>query len=89
MTELLKDLKEISQDCGLQFPPIRFTSALKAHLQDRFADLVSFSKAGKYQVAHSSLLGPVCFVEAAMKGHGMREDDLTKAFARLVQRNRP
>ena len=86
MTELLKDLKEISQDYGLQVPPIRFTSALKAHLQDTFADLVSFSKVGKFQVAHSSLLGPVCYVEAAMKGHGMREDDLTKAFARLVQR---
>ena len=66
--ELLKDLKEISQEYGLQVPPIRFTSALKAHLQDRFADLVSFSKVGKFQVAHSSLLGPVCYVEAAMKG---------------------
>ena len=50
MTELLKDIKEISQDYGLQAPPIRFTSALKAHLQDTFADLVSFSKVGKLQV---------------------------------------
>ena len=86
MTELRKDVSEISQDYGLQVSPIRFISALKTHLQDAFADLVSFLKVGKFQVVHSSLLGRVFYFEATLKGHGMREDDLTKAFARLVQR---
>eukprot|EP00794_Sanderia_malayensis_P016352 gene16352-17996_t len=86
MIELLKDLEEISQDFGLETPPIRFTSHLKRHLKDAFQDLISFSTvAGKLVVSFSEL-GPITYVNAALKGHGLREDDLTRAFARLVRR---
>ena len=86
MIELLKDLEEISQDFGLDTPPIRFTSHLKLHLKDCFQELISFSTVAGKLVVSSSELGPVTYVNAALKGHGLREDDLTRAFARLVRR---
>ena len=87
MTELLKDFAEISSDFGLSEPPIRQTKYLKTHIEQTFPDEIAFSKVGqKKQVLHSNTVGPVTYVEAALKGHGLREFDLTKAFARLVRR---
>ena len=87
VTELLKDLAEISSDFSLNEPPIRQTKYLKAHLEQTFTDEIPFSKTGqKKQVLHSNSVGFVTYVEAALKGHGLREVDLTKAFARLVRR---
>ena len=85
MSELLEDFKEISLDYGLRIPPERFISVLKAQLEDVLVDPILFSKVGKSQVLYLSFLRPVFYVERAMNGRGMKEDDLTKAFARLVQ----
>ncbi len=87
MTELLKDFAEISSDFSFSEPHIRQTKYLKTHLEQTFQDEIAFSKVGqKKQVLHSNSVGPVAYVEAALKGHGLREVDLTKAFARLVRR---
>ena len=86
MTELLKDVEEISKEFELKIPPIRFTRTLKEHLIPTFGESISFSMIGRKQVVHCSSLGPVTYIDAALNVHGMREDDLTKAFTRLVRR---
>eukprot|EP00794_Sanderia_malayensis_P019769 gene19769-21703_t len=49
-------------------------------------ELVSFSKVEGKLVVFSSELGPVTYVQAALKGQSLREDNPTRAFARLVRR---
>ena len=67
MTELLKDVQEISEEFKLATPPIRFTSTLKEHLIKTFGESISFSIIGRKQVVHCSSLGPVTYIEAALK----------------------
>ena len=35
---------------------------------------------------HSSDVSPLTYTEATLIGHGLREDDIAKAFANLIRR---
>ena len=41
---------------------------------------------GKQNVAHSSTVNPLTYSLATLRGIGLREVDLTKAFSRLIHR---
>ena len=86
LTELLEDIKEISSDNDLDDPPITKTATLKLRLSEKFGNSIDFHKIGKRLVVHSSTVNPLSYSAATIEGHGLRESDLTKAFARLICR---
>ena len=47
---------------------------------------IKFSDVGKYVAVHSSDVNALTYTYAALKGHGLREDDICKSFAHLVRR---
>ena len=86
MSELMKDIKEMSEDSGLTQSSIKHSYVLKAKLQDVFGDQISFYKAGRQQIVHPSNLNPCMYAMATLQGAGLRDDDLSKAFGRMIKR---
>eukprot|EP00794_Sanderia_malayensis_P008248 gene8248-9129_t len=88
ITELLKDVGEISEEYGLKEAPItlKHTYQVKAKLIEQFGDRIEFGKVGRSDVVYPSGANPLQYSLATLHGHGLREDDLVKAFAKLVNR---
>ena len=86
MTDLLEDHEHLSTENGLQEPCIKYTYELKIKLQDRFGEQISFYKAGRNLVVHSTSVNPCMYAVSTLKGAGLRDDDLTKAFANMIRR---
>ena len=88
LTDLLQDLKEMSVEFGLQEPSKRFihTYQLKKMLQLRLGDDICISSFGNRDAVHSLNVDPLLYSHATIKGHGLREDDIAKAFVNLVRR---
>ena len=85
LKEQLEDIKEISNDNDLDEPPITKTATLKLRLSDKFGDSIDYHKIGNRLVVHSSTVNPLSYSAATIEGHGLRESDQTKAFARLIR----
>ena len=86
MTDLLEDIENMSTENGLQESCIKYTYDLKSKLQDRFGELISFYKAGRNLIVHPTSINPCMYAVATLKGAGLRDDDLTKAFANMIRR---
>jgi len=86
LTELVLDIKEMSEDHELAEPPISKTFTLRKRLTEWYDDAVTFGKIGNRIVVHSSDVSSLAYSVATMQGHGLREEDLTKVFSRLVRR---
>lgn len=86
LTELIEDIKEMSEDYELTEPPISKTFVLKKKLIEKYGDEVNFGKICNKLVVHSSDVSPFAYSMATIQGHGLREADLTKAFSRLIRR---
>ena len=86
LVELLEDIKEISSDNDLDYPPITKTATLKNKLSEKFGNSIDFHLIGKRLVVHSSSVSPLSYSAATIEGHGLRDSDLTKAFAWLFHR---
>ena len=85
LNELLKDVALISEDLGLNAPVILTTQTLKRRIIDECGSDISFYKSGKYLIVHASDVNPCEYVTAALHGCGLRDDDLAKAFGRMVR----
>lgn len=86
LTDLLEDIENMSTENGLQETCIKYTYELKGKLQDRFGELISFYKAGRNLIVHPTSINPCVYAAATLKGAGLRDDDLTKAFANMIRR---
>lgn len=86
MTDLLEDIKNMSTENGLQEPCMKYTYELKDKLQGHFGEKMSFYKAGRNLIVHPTSINPCMYVVATLKGSGLRDDDLTKAFASMIRR---
>ena len=88
LSELIQDIKEMSEDYGLKDPPVRLnhTYQLKKMLISRLGHKVSISSFGNRDAVHSRTVDALSYSEATLKGHGLLEDDIINAFANLVRR---
>ena len=86
LTELIEDIKEMSEDNDLDDPPITKTFTLKTRLIAEFGDSIDYHIFGNRLVVHSSAVNPISYSAATIQGNGLRETDLTKAFSRLIRR---
>ena len=86
LTELLEDLKEMSEDHDLINPPISKTFNLKQKLIEKFGESIDFHVVERRLIVHPSGVNPVLYSAATLKGYGLQENDLTKAFSRLIRR---
>ena len=84
MTELLEDIKEMSRDQDLNDPPISNTLTLKGRPTHKLGDSIGFHVFGRSLVVYPTGANPMIYSEANDLGHGLREDDLRKAFSRLI-----
>ena len=80
LTELLEDLKKISEDHDLINPPISKTFNLKQKLIGKFGESIDFHVVDRRLIVHASGVNPVLYSAATLKGYGLQEDNLTKVF---------
>ena len=73
---------------GLEEPlaEFRHSNRLKEKLLDHFGEKIQFTKVGNKNVLNFSDLSPLTYTEATLKGNGLREEDIAKAFANLIRR---
>ena len=65
---------------------MRHSDRLKEKLLDHFDKKIQFTEIGNKNVLHSSDVSPLTYTEATLIGHGLREEDIAKAFANLIRR---
>ena len=67
---------------------VKYGYELKDLLSKSFGNHIAYYKEGVTSkvIVHSVIVNPCQYAVATMKGAGLRDDDLTKAFARLVRR---
>ena len=86
LTDLLQDIKEMSDKFGLQKPPRRLihTYQLKKMIQLRLGEDICISSFGNCDAIHSINVDSLLCIHATIKEHGLRKDDIVKVFANLV-----
>ena len=88
LSELLRDFEEISKEFGLEEPPVRLkhTYQLKKMLISRLGEEISICKLSNRDVVYPKSVDPLCYSQVTLKGHGLCDDDIAKAFSNLVRR---
>ena len=88
LTELLLDLKEMSNEFGLNSTPKKLTHTyqLKNMLLSRFEDRIKIVTYGKRDAVISKDVDPLAYSYATIKGSGLCENDIIKAFSNLVRK---
>ena len=84
LRELLEDLKNMSEENGV-IPIVKHTVELKRRILEEFEDKISFYPTGRQVIVYSSDVNPCDYSESTLKGHGLRENDLIRAFAKMVK----
>ena len=84
--ELLKDVEYYSSAQNVTPAVITHSGALKQHIIANFEDEVSFFPCGKYLLVHPSDINPCTYSVATMHGFGLRDNDLTISFSRMIRR---
>ena len=82
--ELLNDVKYLSAEQELGVPAIEHTSTLKMYLVKHFKEDIGFFPSGKYLLVHPIDINPCTYSVATLRGCGLRDADLTKAFGKMV-----
>ena len=65
---------------------MRHSNRPKEKLLGHFDAEIQFTKIGNKNLQHSSDISQVTYTETTLKGHGLRGDDIAKAFANLIRR---
>ncbi len=58
---------------------------LRRELEERFGDSISFFKSCRNLIVHPTSVNPCFYATATLKGAGLRDDDLTRASARMLR----
>jgi len=85
LTEMVLDIKKMSEEHELAEPPILKMFTRRKRLTEWYGDAVTFGKIGNRIVVHSSDVSSLAYLVATMQGHGLREEDLTEVFSRFVR----
>ena len=86
LNELLEDICIISDEQGLEVPPFTNTRSLKHFIIKKHEDNISFFPKGKYLLVHASEMNPCEYTLATLYGCGLRDQDLTRAFGKMIRR---
>ena len=84
--ELLHDIRAISDEQGLEGPPIQETKTLRRFIEINFEHEISLSALGKYLVVYPCDVNPCAYSVATLQGMGLRDTDIVKAFGRMIRR---
>lgn len=62
------------------------TRSLKRKLLQEFNNNLGFFSTGRHVIVHVADINPCEFTVATLRGHRLRDNDLTKAFATMLSR---
>ena len=82
----MEDICIISDEQGLEVPPFTNTRSLKRFIIKKHEDNISFFPKGKYLLVHASEMNPCEYTLATLHGCGLRDQDLTRAFGKMIRR---
>ena len=85
LNELLKDYQNLffEENCETLLSDTR---SLKRKLIQEFNDDLGFFPNGHHVIVHGADINPCEFTVATLQGHGLRDNDLIKAFATMLKR---
>ena len=91
LTDLLEDMQNLYVYHGVPAHSRKtFTSQIKDLISSKFKEKVEFKRAsgihGAGNILHSTDVNPLDYSLATIRGAGLRDDNITKAFARMVHR---
>ena len=88
LSDLITDLTDMCIEFGLDSTPItlRHTYQLKKVLLTELEDKITIVSYGKSDAVISKEMDPLAYSYATVRGNGLREEDVTKAFSNLVRR---
>ena len=81
-------MSDLSEAEGLE-SVARSKKSLRRKIETNFEEMVSFQIAGKKLMMYSSDVNLYSYVAATLKGCGLRDDDLTRAFPKIVRKKIP
>ena len=84
--ELLKDVKFLSEEHGLETPVIEHTSSLKPYLVQEYSNGSAFFQYRKYLLVHLFDINLCTNSIPTLDGCGLRDTVLTKAFRKILRR---
>ena len=84
LRELLEDLRSMSEENGV-VSVVKHTVELKRRILEEFEEKIGFYPTGRQVIVFSSNVNPCDYSEATLKGHGLRENDLIRAFACMIK----
>ena len=86
LSDLLEDIKRLSELNGLMEFIISNKRTLKRRIIDKFSDDISFYSKDKYLIVHSSGINPSEYVLAILKEKGLKDYDIIKSFGEMIRR---
>lgn len=86
LSDLLEDIKRLSELNGLTETIFLNTRTLKSRIIDKFSDDISFSPKGKYLVVCSSDVDLCQYVLAYLKGKQLKDYHIIKTFGEMIRR---
>ena len=84
LNDLLKDYQNLFVEEGCK-PLLSDTRSLKRKLLQEFNDDLGFFPTGRHVIVHAADINPFEFTVATLRGHGLRDNDLIKAFATMLK----
>ena len=86
LSDLLDDIRMLSEEYGLTEPVISNTRTLKRKITERYPDEISYYPKGKYLIVHCSDMNPCEYAVAVLKEKGLRDNDIIRSFGALIRR---
>ena len=86
LSDLLEDIKRLSELSGLTETIFLNTRTLKSRIIDKFSDDISFSPKGKYLVVCSSDVDLCQYALAYLKGKQLKDYHIIKTFGEMIRR---
>ncbi len=84
--ELLQDISYANEEVGLDAPIISDTRSHRRKIEEEFGEHISFRSASIYVLVYASDTNPCDYAVATLRGQGLRDDDLIRAFGRMIRR---
>ena len=86
LSNLLEDIKCLSELNGLMEPIISNTRTLKRRIINKLLDDISFYPKDRCSIVHSSDVNPCEYVLAVLKGKGLTDYVIIQSFGEMIRR---
>ena len=84
LNKLLEDSNYFSSEFSIE-PVFTCTKSLRRHLEINFPEVICFFNYGKFIIVYSADTNPCQYAVSTLKGTGLRNRDLTSAFAKVIR----